>query len=163
MGAGKSSIGLKLAELIQRPFYDSDHEIEKRCGVSISWIFEKEQEIGFRHREVLIIQELCQLSGVVLSTGGGTILNPQTQSLLKNTGIIIYLEVSLPEQVARTLFRKNARPLLQENPAEKLAKLNQDRKIIYEGLADITVLTDQQNPLTIAQKIEKQLQCLAQH
>ena len=74
MGAGKTTIGRQLAKHLGKPFYDSDIEVETRCGTSISWIFDIEGEAGFRQREPHVIHELCQLQDVVLSTGGGSIL-----------------------------------------------------------------------------------------
>ncbi len=161
MGAGKSSVGRRVAELAKRRFYDSDHEIEAHSGVSISWIFEKEQESGFRSREALIIQELAQQSGIVLSTGGGAILNEATQRILKETGLIIYLSVNSLEQLKRVDLRKSHRPLLQADPVAQLHKLNQERTALYESLADFNYSTDDTKPTVIANSIWKILNSLS--
>ena len=157
MGSGKSSIGLQLAKLSGRIFYDSDREIEQRCGVSIHWIFEKEQEAGFRRREASIIKELCQRKAIVLSTGGGTIVNQENRALLNSTGFVIYLQVSAAEQLERTQLRRLARPLLQDNPSLQLEKLNKERSPLYESIADLIITTDHKEPNNIAKKIWNEL------
>ncbi|MCB1826935.1 MAG: shikimate kinase [Coxiellaceae bacterium] len=154
MGSGKSSVGKQLAKLIDADFIDSDEEIEKRTGVSIAWIFEKENEAGFRKREREIIQSLCQRKNIIMGTGGGSILAEENREYLKSTGFIIYLKVSLDEQFARTNRRQGARPLLNEpNPKEKLDALNKSRANIYESLANLTIETDGKSPKEVAQLI----------
>ncbi len=157
MGAGKSSIGAQLAKRAGRPFYDSDREVESRSGVNISWIFEVEQEVGFRQREAQVIAELCQQSGIVLSTGGGAIVNPETRARLKNSGIVIYLKTSMTQQLTRASVRSKIRPLLQNNPEEALTKLNQQRQLFYEEIADLVYTTDHHNPASLAANIWKAL------
>lgn len=73
MGAGKSTIGRQLAQILHYEFIDSDHEIEARTGADIPWIFDVEGEEGFRRREEGVIDELTQRSGIVLATGGGAV------------------------------------------------------------------------------------------
>mgnify|MGYP000317236498 CR=1 FL=1 len=75
MGSGKSAVGKQLARRLRRDFRDADTEIENRTGVDIPFIFEKEGEAGFRRREARMIDELTQLSGVVVATGGGAVLD----------------------------------------------------------------------------------------
>lgn len=155
MGAGKSSVGLQLAKLLGRDFYDSDQEIKKRTGVEISWIFAKEGEQGFRQREKLMIQELTQLDNIVLSTGGGTIIIPEACDFLRQNGKIVYLKVSLAEQQKRTAFDRGHRPLIEEadDRHQALANLNQVREPIYQQLADLTYITDKLEPKVVAKKI----------
>lgn len=153
MGAGKSSVGRILANMTGRTFYDSDHEIMERTGVKISWIFEVEKEVGFRKREAMVIEELCQQNKIVLSTGGGSIITESTRENLKKSGIVIYLKVSLEEQVQRTK-RTDTRPLLEvADPRAKLIELNTFRTPIYESLADFTINTDHKQPKKIAEEI----------
>ena len=73
MGAGKTTVGRHLAELLGREFLDSDHEIERKTGATIPWIFEKEGELGFRSRETVVIDELTSRPNLVLATGGGAV------------------------------------------------------------------------------------------
>ncbi len=94
MGSGKSTIGRQLAKVLHRKFYDSDKVIEKRTGVSISWIFEMEGESGFRERESKAIDELTELKNVVVATGGGAVLSEQNRQCLKSRGQLIYLSAS---------------------------------------------------------------------
>jgi shikimate kinase len=91
MGSGKTTIGKILSRNRGLDFFDSDHEIVARCGVSIPTIFEIEGEAGFRRREVCIINELSQQHGIVLATGGGAILAPENRAVLKERGTVVYL------------------------------------------------------------------------
>src|SRR3989344_3661885 len=142
MGAGKSSVGKYLASRLNMDFYDSDEEIEKRTGVNIGWVFDVEGEEGFRKRESAVIATLAQLSNIVLATGGGSVIAPETQEILRDNGVIIYLNVSLEFQHDRTI-NESRRPLLQvDNRQEVLEKLYEERSSVYEGLADYHVLTD---------------------
>lgn len=155
MGAGKSSIGVRLAALAGMKFFDSDEEIRQRSGVPIGWIYEAEGEAGFRLREKNLIAELVKLSPIVLSTGGGTITTPENCDQLKAHGVIVYLEVSLEEQLHRTK-RTDTRPLLETpDVKKKLIELNEARRPLYAKLADLTYRTDQGAPKAIASQILK--------
>ena len=87
MGAGKSVVGRYLARSLSLLFVDSDDEIELRTGVDIPFIFEKEGEAGFRKREAVVIDDLSKMDNVVLATGGGAILNPESRSRLGARGL----------------------------------------------------------------------------
>lgn len=153
MGAGKSSVGKYLASQLQLHFYDTDEEIEKRTGVDIGWIFDVEGEIGFRRRETAVIEELTQLSNIVLATGGGSVIEEENQELLRSRGIIIYLEVSLAHQETRTL-NDSRRPLLRVSDRPKmLEKLQAEREPIYAKLADLKVPTDKRTVRAVTEDI----------
>ena len=157
MGSGKSAVGKRLARMLHRDFYDSDHEIESSTGVDISFIFEKEGEDGFRVREEAMIQRLTQLDEVVIATGGGAILSGENRRQLGSTGLIVYLKTSVAQQVRRTTNRGN-RPLLEDNkPEEVLERLSQIRNPLYEQVADLTTLTDNLHVHTVAKTIMEQL------
>lgn len=142
MGAGKTSVGRYLAKQLNKDFYDSDQEIEKKTGVSLTWIYDIEGLDGFRQRELTTISDLSLLSNIVLSTGGGCVETPEVREILRERGIVIYMEVSLQTQLNR-LKRDKKRPLLQgENPQEVLIKLWEERESYYEDIADFTVITD---------------------
>lgn len=141
MGAGKTTIGKLIAKLNGAIFYDSDHEIEVRTGVKIPVIFELEGEAGFRKREKTAIEELCQLNHIVLSTGGGVVLQSENRALLKQNGIVIYLRAQVHDLWIRTRFDKT-RPLLQGGDLrEKLDTLYTERDPIYTELADYIIDT----------------------
>ncbi|MBR0574503.1 shikimate kinase AroK [Pasteurella atlantica] len=153
MGAGKSTIGRQLAQLLGMDFVDSDTEIEQRAGADIDWIFDLEGEAGFRKREEKIINELTQQQGVVLSTGGGTIVSKDNRNMLSARGIVIYLETTVDKQFERTQ-RDKKRPLLQnEDPRAVLEELAKQRNPLYEEIADITLQTDQQSARLMASQI----------
>jgi shikimate kinase len=133
MGAGKSSIGRYLAKELQFTFYDSDKEIETQAGVSIPWIFDVEGEMGFRKREERIMAELSAKSPIVLATGGGSILSSANRAVLAARGIVIYLTVSLQQQLER-VSQTHDRPLLLHatDPAKVLADLQKQRELQIE-------------------------------
>ena len=145
MGAGKSTVGRQLAKALGRSFYDSDKEIEKRTGVSISWIFEMEGEEGFRAREQKVIDELSQLKDIVLATGGGAVISEDNRRVLRSRGNVIYLSASA-EQLSRRTSKDKNRPLLQtENPQQQIVDLLAERGPLYESVADIELRTGEQS------------------
>lgn len=153
MGAGKSSVGKYLAGLLDLDFYDTDEELEKRTGVDIGWIYDLEGEEGFRRRETAVIDELSRLPNIVLATGGGSVIEPVNQEMLKQRGTVVYLEVSLKHQETRTL-NESRRPLLRvSNRQEMLEKLHSEREPIYETLADLRVKTDKRTVRAVADEI----------
>lgn len=157
MGAGKTTIGKKLAELCGLEFVDSDHEIEVRTGVDIPFIFEKEGEDGFRRREQAVIADLTQRSGIVLATGGGAVLLPENRSHLAARGTVVYLHASLEQQIHRT-ERSDNRPLLAGgNREEVLARLLEHRDPLYREVADVVLETDGKNARQLAREIEDYL------
>ena len=143
MGAGKTTIGRKLADLRGASFVDSDHEIEARTGVDIPYIFEKEGEAGFRKREKQMIDELSQRNGIVLATGGGAILDPDNRQALAARGYVVYLHATVEQQLARTA-RANNRPLLKAGADRRqiLTQLFEIRDPLYRQIADLVLPTD---------------------
>lgn len=153
MGAGKTTVGRYLAELLNRQFIDSDHEIEARTGASIPWIFEKEGELGFRQREKAVISALTQLSNIVLATGGGAVTQAENRQHLHARGIVVYLYTPVEIQLLRTQRDRN-RPLLQvEDPEKKLRELLALRDPLYREVAHVVVETNQGSARDLAQKI----------
>ena len=141
MGSGKSTIGRRLAKSLKRNFFDSDSEIEKRTGVSISWIFEIEGETGFRTRERKIISELTSLKNIVLATGGGSILAEENRHALKSQGDVVYLMASHKKSLEHTAQNK-MRPLLQTgDPQQQIIKLFRQRDLLYRSITDIILQT----------------------
>ncbi|MGE5624165.1 MAG: shikimate kinase AroK [Bacillota bacterium] len=158
MGAGKTAIGRELAKQLKLDFLDADQEIERRTGVEVSLIFEKEGEAGFRRRERDVLQELTQRPRLVLATGGGAVLDPANREALKARGFVIYLKASVSAQAARTGHNKK-RPLLETDDREaKLQQLFAVRAPLYEELAQITVETDIGHVKQIVQRIIAELE-----
>ena len=153
MGAGKSTIGRHLADELHLEFFDSDQEIERRTGADIAWIFDIEGEDGFRVREENIINDLTDKQGIVLATGGGSIVSKEVRNRLSARGIVVYLQTTIDKQVARTQ-RDKRRPLLQnENPETVLRDLAGSRNPLYEEVADYIVDTDDQSARAVANQI----------
>src|SRR5690348_1782657 len=94
MGAGKTSVGRYLAKQLNKTFYDTDEEIEKKTGVNLHWLFDLEGEAGYRQREKSVIDEFSQLANIVLSTGGGCVETPEVRDYLSQRGTVIYMEMS---------------------------------------------------------------------
>ena len=159
MGAGKSTIGRELADKLHLKFFDSDQEIERRTGADIAWVFDLEGEEGFRKREESVIEDLTEKQGIVLATGGGSVISKQVRNRLSARGIVVYLETTIDKQVARTQ-RDRRRPLLQtdEEPRTVLEKLATERNPLYEEVADIVVQTDDQSAKIVANKIVERLE-----
>ncbi|WP_334021517.1 shikimate kinase AroK [Alteromonas sp. S015] len=153
MGAGKSTIGRHLADELHLDFFDSDQEIERRTGADIAWIFDIEGEDGFRKREENVINDLTDKQGIVLATGGGSIVTKAVRNRLSARGIVVYLQTTIDKQVARTQ-RDKRRPLLQnEDPEQVLRDLAEMRNPLYEEVADYIVDTDDQSARAVANQI----------
>ncbi len=158
MGAGKSTVGRQLAKSLGRDFYDTDKEIEKRTGVSISWIFEMEGEAGFRTREQKMLDELTSLKDIVLATGGGAILSEENRRYLRSRGQVIYLAASVDQLFRRTLKDKN-RPLLQtDDPKRQITELLELRDPLYREVADIELRTGEQSIQHVVSGLIKKLE-----
>jgi shikimate kinase len=157
MGSGKSAVGKYLARLLRLPFCDSDTEIERRTGVDIPYIFDREGEAGFRQRERETIAALTALPRIVLATGGGAILLADNRQVLSERGCVVYLETSVTQQADR-VKQGRTRPLLANvDTTSKLQQLMQERAPLYRGIADIVVSTDGRRVRTVAEEILQQL------
>jgi len=157
MGSGKTAVGRQLSRLLGMPFHDSDTEIERRTGVDIAFIFEKEGEAGFRQREREAIEALTAMDRIVLATGGGAVLLPENRRNLAERGCVIYMETSVTQQVDRVKQGRN-RPLLSNvDTTTKLAQLLQDRAPLYKEIADLVIATDGRRVRGVAEDILRQL------
>lgn len=161
MGAGKSTIGRRLAQVLGMTFRDSDSEIERRTGADIPRIFDIEGEAGFRRREHEILDELTRLPGVVLATGGGAVLDTDNRALLAERGSVIYLHASIDQQLRRTA-RDRKRPLLQtRDPRARLKQLMAARDPLYREIADLIVDTDGRSVPAVVKDIVRHLRAPA--
>ena len=137
MGSGKTTIGKRLSQLLNLEFLDCDHELETQTGASVNLIFDVEGEKGFRKRETEMLRSLTARGGVLVATGGGAVLSDENRKLLSESGLVIYLQTSVQQQLRR-LKRDKTRPLLQSGGREeKLARLASKRDPLYEEVADI--------------------------
>ncbi len=146
-------MGKLIAQELNYQFLDSDRVIEERTGVSIPTIFDIEGEEGFRERESRIIDELTQRENIVLATGGGAILRPQNRQWLHERGFVVYLKVSVRQQLERTI-RDRSRPLLQTpDPAATLTAMAKLRAPLYEACAHFSINTNHSRTRTLKNKI----------
>lgn len=153
MGAGKTTIGRRLAKGLRRKFVDADQELERRTGASIALIFDIEGESGFRIREKRIIDELTQLDDIVLATGGGAVLDPDNRAALSSRGFVVYLHASVEKLVERTQ-RDSNRPLLNtDDPDARMRELLEQRDPIYQQVADLIVDTGAMTMAEIVREI----------
>lgn len=157
MGSGKTAVGRRLAALLGKPFIDSDAEIEKRTGVDIRYIFEKEGEARFRQREREVIAELTALDGVVVATGGGVVLDPANRERLANTGVVVYLETTIDTLVRRTKAAKTRPLLMNDDPQAVLERMMVVRRPLYESAAHLRIETTGRQVRAVAADIQQRL------
>ena len=157
MGSGKTAVGRYLSRLLDLAFHDSDTEIERRTGVDIPFIFEKEGEVGFRQREREAIEALTSMDRIVLATGGGAVLLPENRSHLADRGCVVYLETSVSQQVER-VKQGRTRPLLNNvDTTSRLSQLLAERAPLYREIADVVVSTDGRKVRSVAEDILREL------
>ncbi|KAF1719286.1 shikimate kinase [Pseudoxanthomonas wuyuanensis] len=141
-GAGKTSIGKRVAERFSLEFIDVDHFIVERAGASIPALFEHIGEAGFRQHETAALNELLAQSGKLISTGAGAVLDAGNRQRMRQAGFVVYLRVSVEAQLKR-LGRCSNRPLLQQpNREQVLREMAAVREPLYAEIADLTVDTD---------------------
>ena len=157
MGAGKTTVGRRLARRLGKSFYDCDEEIERTTGVKIPVIFDIEGETGFRAREARMLAELVVRSDIVLATGGGAVLSADNRKLLAENGLVVYLRALASDLWARTRHDRN-RPLLKtDQPLARLEELYAERDPLYRSIADLIVDTGSQSLGSLAHRLEQQL------
>ena len=155
MGAGKTTVGRKLAGILKREFFDADQLLESRTGVTISYIFEVEGEEGFRDRETALLRELGESPGSVVSTGGGAAMRPENQKVMGDSGTVVYLRASFGLLWSR-LKGCQKRPLLQtDDPRGKIKALLEQRDPVYSQAADIVINVSSESPAKMARQIHQ--------
>ncbi len=157
MGSGKTAVGRYVARALELPFYDSDAEIERRTGVDIPFIFEKEGESGFRQREREAIEALTALESIVLATGGGAVMLEENRRHLAARGQVVYLQTSVAQQAHRVRYGRHRPLIAQGDPAERLEQLMSARAALYAAIADIVVSTDGRKVQHVAESVLREL------
>ncbi len=157
MGAGKTCIGRGLAERFGLRLVDADREIERQAGTTINTIFELEGESGFRARERAMLANLLGGDGIVLSTGGGAVLDADNRRLMRERGFVVHLQVDVEQQLAR-LARDRSRPLLARGDREQvLHALAQERAPLYAEVADLSFDTNIHTSSEAAARLAQEL------
>jgi len=138
MGAGKTTVGRRLADALKMPFIDADHEIEVAASLSVTEIFEKYGEDEFRDGERRVIARLIESEPCVLATGGGAFMNDETRAIIKKSAVSVWLKAELDLLLERVL-RRDTRPLLKSgDPRDILGRLMDERYPVYSQ-ADVVV------------------------
>jgi shikimate kinase len=155
-GAGKSTVGKYLAREMGLQLIDSDRVIEEREGRSISEIFLSDGEEGFRKIEKEVVLEILSADNSIIALGGGSVLDVDVQKKLGSLERVIFLDVSISNAAPRVGFNKE-RPLLMGNPRQQWLALMEKRRGTYEGLAKLTISTDNRKASEVAQEIFEQV------
>jgi len=157
MGAGKSTIGRLLSEYKNCELVDLDRLIEERAGASIPWIFDIEGEEGFRERESSALEYLMKQSPCIVATGGGCVLKESNRDILSSNTFVVYLSVSIEQQLERT-SKDKTRPLLQtDNPKQVLQSMAKTRTPLYSSIAALEIDTDGKPPKIVVNEVIQHL------
>jgi shikimate kinase len=157
-GAGKSTVGVALAKELRMQFVDTDQLIEKETGKSITDIFVVDGEPHFRALEVEALKSVLTLEIAVISLGGGAPISEEAQRVIKNSNShVVFLDVSLATAAPRVGFNRD-RPLLLGNPRAQWQALSDERRPIYELLADECIKVDDMSVVQIVSEIKEKLQ-----
>lgn len=142
MGSGKSRVAARLAQRLGRPCLDLDGEVEQRAGQTIAAIFASSGEPRFRELESAALRDVLANAGTVIASGGGVVLAPENQALLRDHATVVWLRADVATRLERMRDERAQRPLLHgDDPATTLAKLDATRTPFYRGLADLDVDT----------------------
>ncbi len=159
MGAGKTTVGRRLAPRLGLPFFDADNEIEQAAGMSVSELFQRHGEKSFRDGEARVIARLLEGPPHVLATGGGALTHAETRRVVAEKAVTIWLKADT-DTLARRATRRGTRPLLATgDPEETLARLMDEREAFYAG-SDIHV---ESQPGPHAQTVNLIVDMLAEH
>lgn len=159
MGTGKTTVGRRVAEMLNIPFFDIDQMIERQSGSSVAQLFNQIGERGFRQLESEVIETLSSQEQAVIATGGGALINPKNRKILEREALLVCL-TARTETVLERLKDDLARPLVAgDDRSRKVERLMQERQAVY-SLCPIQVVTDGK---TIAQVAEEVVQRVRSH
>ena len=140
MGSGKSAIGRRLSFYLKLPYYDMDTEIVRMQGRSIPEIFEQDGEEAFRKVESAFLKkfrdEYC-----IIATGGGAAMNPINRKIMRETGLVLFLDATFPD-IWKRIHKDKNRPIVQRSTKEELEALYEERRKFYKQTAHISVRTE---------------------
>ncbi len=157
MGAGKSSVGKKLSEMLGLAVVDTDDVIEKDSGMDIEEIFSRLGEVRFREMEKEAVKKVSSLKNHIIITGGGVVLDKENLRNLRKNGVIVFLHAS-PETIYNRVRNETHRPLLQvKNPLEKIVELLEYRESFYAN-NDLQIDTENLSITGVAEEIKKRLE-----
>lgn len=155
MGSGKTTIGKHVARELGLEFHDCDQELEKATGASVTLIFDIEGETGFRERESRLLRQLAKRKGVLVATGGGVVTREENRKLLRRSGLVVWLQASVNQQLFR-LSHDKTRPLLQTaNRKDVLQRLAFERDPLYEMVADLVYSSGNQSAAAAARALSQ--------
>jgi len=152
-GVGKSTVGALLAERLGRPLADTDALIVAEAGRSIAEIFATEGETAFREREAAALVAALAGPPGVLATGGGIVLRPANRAVLRAHAYVVWLDAPDAAILARIAAHAERRPLLEADPAARLAALRQARAALYAEVAHLSITTDSLSPAGVVERI----------
>lgn len=153
MGAGKTTVGSRLARALDRPFIDSDVQVEQRTSRLVREIFETEGEAAYRVIEAEVLAEaLFSEEPAVIAAAGGTILDPKNRQRMRECGTVVFLEADPGDLVGR-VGGQDHRPLLRDDPAGTLRQMDEVRRPLYEATADHVVDVSTQGADQVVQAI----------
>ena len=153
MGAGKTTVGRRLAQRLGYPYLDSDEQVERRTGRTIPEIFAHSGEAAFRAEEKRALAQAVTSDGpVVVSVAGGAVLDPDNRHRLREAGLVVWLKADV-ETLARRVGDGEGRPLLGDDPAAALARLYEQRRPLYADLADVVVDVEHRSPEEAVEEI----------
>ena len=156
MGSGKTTVGRLVATKLGWDHVDSDEQVCKRTGRTVREIFETDGEAAFRVEESNALREAATESPpakAVVSVAGGAVLDPKNRETLRDTGDVVWLDAPSKVLAGRVRAGADHRPLLGDDPEEALARLQRERRPLYEDLADLVVDAAARNPTQLADEI----------
>jgi len=154
MGSGKSSVGIKLSEILQKEFFDLDSKVERDFGMKIAEIFHEFGEEKFRDLESSALEELCDSPNIIVATGGGVLQREYNASLLKKKRVF-FLDADPEKLYWRASKKKFKRPKMKNLSLKGFIELYNERRKLYSSVANVTINTDELRPIQIAKKIKQ--------